>query len=81
MIKAGDILIAKPFLQDGHFKRSVIYLCEHNNEGSLGFITNKSHGMILRDIFPHLKTVTSLYLKVVQCRQTSCFIRIHWVQK
>ena len=55
MIKAGDILIAKPFLQDGHFKRSVIYMCEHNNEGSLGFIINKSHGMILRDIFPHLK--------------------------
>lgn len=55
MIKAGDILIAKPFLQDGHFKRSVIYLCEHNNEGSLGFMINKSHGMVLRDIFPHLK--------------------------
>ena len=55
MIKAGDILIAKPFLQDGHFKRSVIYLCEHNNEGSLGFMINKSHGMLLRDIFPHLK--------------------------
>lgn len=55
MIKAGDILIAKPFLQDGHFKRSVLYLCEHNNEGSLGFVINKSHGLILRDIFPHLK--------------------------
>ncbi|MFN8117442.1 MAG: YqgE/AlgH family protein [Bacteroidia bacterium] len=55
MIKAGDILIAKPFLQDGHFKRSVIYMCEHNNEGSLGFIINKSHGLLLRDIFPHLK--------------------------
>ena len=55
MIKAGDILIAKPFLQDGHFKRSVIYMCEHNKEGSLGFIINKSHGMVLRDIFPHLK--------------------------
>lgn len=55
MIKAGDILIAKPFLQDGHFKRSVIYLCEDNKEGSLGFIINKSHGMLLKDIFPHLK--------------------------
>lgn len=55
MIKAGEILIAKPFLQDGYFKRSVIYLCEHNKEGSLGFVINKSHGMLLRDIFPHLK--------------------------
>ncbi|MBI3518133.1 MAG: YqgE/AlgH family protein [Bacteroidetes bacterium] len=55
MIKAGDILIAKPFLQDGHFKRSVIYICEHTADGSLGFIINKSHGLLLRDIFPHLK--------------------------
>ncbi|MBC7696316.1 MAG: YqgE/AlgH family protein [Burkholderiales bacterium] len=55
MIKVGDILIAKPFLQDGHFKRSVVYLCEHNNEGSLGFVINKSHGLLLCDIFPDLK--------------------------
>jgi putative transcriptional regulator len=55
LIKAGDILIAKPFLQDGNFKRSIIYLCEHNLEGSLGFMINKSHGLMLRDIFPHLK--------------------------
>jgi len=55
LITAGDILIAKPFLQDGVFKRSIIYLCQHNNEGSLGFIINKSHGMFLGDIFPNLK--------------------------
>lgn len=55
LIKAGDILITKPFSQDAHFKRSVIYVCEHNEFGSLGFILNKSHGLLLRDIFPHLK--------------------------
>jgi len=55
LVKAGDILIAKPFLQDGHFKRSVIYMGEHSDEGSLGFILNKPHGLLLRDIFPHLK--------------------------
>ncbi|MES2565256.1 MAG: YqgE/AlgH family protein [Bacteroidota bacterium] len=55
MIKAGDILIAKPFLQDEHFKRAVIFMCEYNAEGSLGFVFNKSQGLLLRDIFPHLK--------------------------
>ena len=55
MVKAGDILIAKPFLQDGRFKRSVIFMGEHSEEGSLGFILNKPHGLLLRDIFPHLK--------------------------
>ncbi len=54
-MKAGEILIAKPFLQDGRFKRSVIYLGEHSAEGSLGFILNKPHGLLLRDIFPHLR--------------------------
>jgi len=55
VIKAGDILIAKPFLQDGYFKRAVIYMCEDNSEGSLGFMINKPHGMSLKEVFPHLK--------------------------
>ena len=55
MINTGDILIAKPFLQDGIFRRSVIYLCEHTEMGSLGFIINKMQGLLLKDIFPHLK--------------------------
>lgn len=55
MINPGNILIAKPFLQDGYFKRSVIYMCEHNAEGSLGFIINKPQGLLLKDVFPHLK--------------------------
>lgn len=55
MIKVGDILLAKPYSQDVYFKRSVIYLCEHNKHGSLGFMINKSNGLLLKDIFPHLK--------------------------
>ena len=38
--KKGRLLIAEPFLDDPYFKRSVILLCEHNKEGSLGFILN-----------------------------------------
>lgn len=55
LVKPGDILIAKPFFLDGYFKRSVIYLSEHNNEGSMGFVINKPQGLLLKDIFPHLK--------------------------
>lgn len=55
MVKPGDILIAKPFLQDGYFKRAVVYMSEHTLEGSLGFVINKPQGLLLRDIFPHLK--------------------------
>ncbi|WP_075182248.1 YqgE/AlgH family protein [Pantoea sp. 1.19] len=34
-------LIAMPGLQDPMFKRSVIYICEHNDEGAMGLIVNK----------------------------------------
>lgn len=54
-IEQGNILIAQPFLQDGYFKRSVIYLCEHTSEGSLGFVMNRPQGLLLRDVFPHIK--------------------------
>ena len=55
MIQQGDILIANPYLQNTYFKRTVIYLCEHTSQGSLGFVMNKPHGIFLKDIFPHLK--------------------------
>lgn len=34
-------LIAMPTLQDPMFKRSVVYICEHNDEGAMGLIVNK----------------------------------------
>ena len=37
----GKFLISEPFLNDPYFKRSVILLSEHNEEGSIGFILNK----------------------------------------
>lgn len=37
----GDLLISEPFLPDPNFERSVILICEHNEEGSLGFVLNK----------------------------------------
>ena len=40
--KKGRILISDPFLPDPNFKRSVILLVSHDEEGSLGFILNKT---------------------------------------
>ena len=37
----GRILISEPFLSDHYFRRSIVYLTEHNDEGSLGFVLNK----------------------------------------
>ncbi|SQI21082.1 Protein yqgE [Salmonella enterica subsp. arizonae] len=34
-------LIAMPALQDPIFRRSVVYICEHNQDGAMGIIVNK----------------------------------------
>ena len=34
-------LIAMPALQDPIFRRSVVYICEYNDEGAMGIIINK----------------------------------------
>lgn len=36
----GRLLITEPFLESDFFHRSVIILCEHNEDGSFGFVLN-----------------------------------------
>lgn len=40
-VKTGNVLLAEPFMLDTNFKRSAVLLCEHGEEGSVGFIMNK----------------------------------------
>jgi len=37
----GKILISEPFLPDTFFNRSIVYLTDHTDQGSVGFILNK----------------------------------------
>jgi putative transcriptional regulator len=45
----GRILVSEPFLFDSYFKRSVILLGEHNEDGTIGFILNKPTDLRLND--------------------------------
>jgi putative transcriptional regulator len=36
----GLVLVSEPFLQDAYFRRSVVLLTEHNEDGTLGFVLN-----------------------------------------
>ena len=38
---SGILLIADPFLKDQNFMRTVVLMCDHNSEGSFGFVLNK----------------------------------------
>ena len=48
--KAGQLLIAEPLLNDDYFTRAVILLCEHSNEGSVGFVLNQPSDFELQDL-------------------------------
>jgi len=49
--EAGKLLIASPFLADPHFSRSVVLLCDHSDEGSMGFVLNKISDYTLAYLF------------------------------
>jgi putative transcriptional regulator len=40
-LQAGRFLIANPTLRDPNFSRTVVLLCEHGDEGSMGVIINR----------------------------------------
>ncbi|GJM60771.1 YqgE/AlgH family protein [Persicobacter diffluens] len=46
----GDLLISEPFLADPNFERSVVFLVEHNEEGSVGFVLNKPSFLKLNEV-------------------------------
>lgn len=50
----GTLLVANPHLDDPNFLRTVIFLCEHNNEGSFGFVLNRKSEYSIGDLVPEL---------------------------
>lgn len=45
-----SLLISEPFMLDPNFLRSVVLICEHNEEGTLGLIVNHRSNLILKDV-------------------------------
>jgi len=48
----GSLLISEPYSPDTNFKRSVILLVEHNEEGSFGFILNNPVKTSMKQLIP-----------------------------
>lgn len=59
-ITRGKVLLAEPFMLDANFKRSVVLMCEHENDGSLGFILNKSLKMKINDLISDFPEIDSI---------------------
>lgn len=48
-------LIAMPTLQDPMFRRAVVYLCEHNDQGAMGIVINRPLPMTVSELLTQLK--------------------------
>jgi putative transcriptional regulator len=46
----GTLLIAEPFLKDPNFSRTVIFICDHHDHGSFGFVLNRTYGHNLDEL-------------------------------
>lgn len=61
--RQGRILISEPFLNDTYFRRSVVLLTEHSEEGSVGFVLNKPVELTISDVlkdFPEIDASISI---------------------
>lgn len=52
---ANHLLIAMPSLNDPNFERTVIYICEHHEQGSVGLIINRPMQFHLDIVFAQLQ--------------------------
>ncbi|MET0155669.1 MAG: YqgE/AlgH family protein [Rickettsiales bacterium] len=52
----GKMLVASPLMKDETFKRTVIYICEHNERGAMGLVLNRQlKSVTCGDILEQLK--------------------------
>ena len=50
----GSLLIAAPQLLDPNFRRTVLLVADHDDEGALGVVLNRPSGMTVADAAPDL---------------------------
>ncbi len=55
----GRLLVSEPYLADPYFRRTVVLLCEHNEEGSFGFVLNRHMDMEVHDLMENMPPVGS----------------------
>ena len=58
--KAGRLLVSEPYLADPNFERTIILLCEHNEDGTVGFILNKPSLSKLGDLIIDLSPLENI---------------------
>lgn len=55
----GSLLLAEPFLGDPNFDRSVVFIVEHNDEGTVGYVLNRPMELKIHELvsnFPEFES-------------------------
>ncbi len=57
--ETGCFLLSEPYMADDNFRSTVLFLCEHNENGTFGFVLNRPLDLTINQAvqdFPDLKT-------------------------
>lgn len=60
----GFFLIANPVLPDPNFSRTVVLLCNHDEQGSFGLVINRSAEVRVADAFSNYKRLQTFQNKI-----------------
>ena len=60
----GSLLIANPVLPDPNFSRTVILLCDHDEQGSFGLVINRSTQLKAPELFLNINILKSYNEKI-----------------
>lgn len=55
--KKGDLLISEPYLADPNFERTVVFICEHDENGTFGFVLNRGASVKLSDLLDDVESL------------------------
>ena len=55
-ISAGTILISSSTMDDENFRKSIVFIAEHNDKGALGFVVNKVFDRSLNELVEFSKS-------------------------
>jgi len=58
--ETGRLLIAEPFLTDPGFARSVVLICSHDSDGTIGFILNRVSINNIGDLLPDIIAASAI---------------------
>jgi putative transcriptional regulator len=59
-VTPGTLLVAAPTLTDPNFRRTVVYVIEHRDRGSLGVVLNRPSETAVHEVLPSWAPLSSL---------------------